>query len=356
VSAATPTAVGPRGRRGYAGTVSAATAATRPAVSRTDRVVGRLTPRLVLGVAIANLVAQAVIILTGGVVRLTASGLGCSTWPECEPGEFTPVFHEAATIHPFIEFGNRTLTGVLVVIALALAVLVLFSPATRARTVRFRVLGLIPLVGVLVQAVIGGITVLVDLHPAVVGGHFVISAALVWGSAVLVARLREGDGPRTPTLDAPGWRAAVIRRTPVVYAVLTAIVVVLGVITTGAGPHSGDSEVGYRFPVDPALTARFHALSVWAFVAGLVVVLLAIHGRGVQRVTTTAPGARTPRVRRAWWILLAVTLSQGLIGYVQYFTGLPIGLVAIHLFGSAGLVAATTFAVLSLRTRPSSTP
>lgn len=328
-------------------------AATRPAVSRTDRVVGRLTPRLVLGVAIANLVAQAVIILTGGVVRLTASGLGCSTWPECEPGEFTPVFHEAATIHPFIEFGNRTLTGVLVVIALALAVLVLFSPATRARTVRFRVLGLIPLVGVLIQAVIGGITVLVDLHPAVVGGHFVISAALVWGSAVLVARLREGDGPRTPTLVAEGRRATVIRTAPVVMGVLTTIVVVLGVITTGAGPHSGDSEVGYRFPVDPALIARFHALSVWVFVAALVVVLVAIHGRRVRTVTQTASGARTPRVRRAWWILLAVTLAQGLIGYVQYFTGLPIGLVAIHLFGSAGLVAATTFAVLSLRTRPS---
>ncbi|GMA31639.1 COX15/CtaA family protein [Litorihabitans aurantiacus] len=308
-------------------------------------------------VAVANLVAQSVIILTGGVVRLTASGLGCSTWPECEPGEFTPVFHEATTLHPFIEFGNRTLTGVLVVIALALAVLILFSPATRARTVRFRILGLVPLVGVLVQALIGGITVLVDLHPAVVGGHFLISAALVWGSAVLVARLREGDGARRPRLLASGWRAAVLRAVPAGFGLLTAVVVVLGVITTGAGPHSGDSEVGYRFPVDPALMARLHAVSVWVFVLALAGVLVVLHHRGVRAAETTSDAddadARTTlaRVRRTWWILAVVTLAQGGIGYTQYFTGLPIGLVAIHLIGSAGLVTAVTFAVLSLRTR-----
>lgn len=310
----------------------------------------RLTPRLTFGVAVANLVAQMLIILTGGVVRLTASGLGCSTWPECEPGEFTPVFHEEVSFHPFIEFGNRTLTGVLGVIALALVVVILFSPATRGRSTAVRVLGLVPFVGVLVQAVLGGITVLVDLHPAVVGFHFVISAGLVWASAALVARLREGDGAPRAALDLTGRRASWVHAVPAVFFVLTAVVVVLGVITTGAGPHSGDSEVGYRFDwIDPARAARIHAMAVWAFVAALVVTLLATRG---PVSATTAPG----RARRAWWVLLAVTLAQGLIGYVQYFTGLPIGLVALHLFGSAALVTAVTFAVLALRTRPALDP
>lgn len=312
----------------------------------TDRLQQRLTPRLTLGVAIANLVAQALIILTGGVVRLTASGLGCSTWPECEPGEFTPVFHEATSIHPFIEFGNRTLTGVLVVIALALAVAILFSPGTRGRALPFRVLGVAPLVGVLIQAVLGGITVLVDLHPAVVGFHFLISAALVWGSAVLVVRLREGDGPRSfVVVAAAGWRERWLRAVPVAFAAVTTVVVVLGVITTGSGPHSGDAEVGYRFDfIDPALAARIHAMSVWVFVAAVVVTILAL--------LRTAGSPGVARARRAWWVLLAVTLGQGLIGYAQYFTGLPIELVAIHLIGSAGLIIAVTFATLSLRTRP----
>ncbi|PWD49973.1 cytochrome oxidase assembly protein [Serinibacter arcticus] len=320
-------------------------AATTPRASWTDR----LTPRLTLGVAIANLVAQAVIILTGGVVRLTSSGLGCSTWPECEPGEFTPVFHAEMTFHPLIEFGNRTLTGVLVAIALALAILVLFSPGTSRRSVRFRILGLLPLVGVLVQAVLGGITVLVDLHPAVVGSHFLISAALVWVSALFVARLREGDDAPVPSVGAAGRGSRWLGAAPLTFGILTAIVVVLGVITTGAGPHSGDSEVGYRFPVDPALVARVHAMSVWVFVVALLVTLVVLHRRGVT-------GQGLPRARRAWWVLLTVTLAQGLIGYVQYFTGLPIGLVALHLFGSAGLVTAVTFAITSLRTRGAPAP
>ncbi|MBO3085916.1 COX15/CtaA family protein [Cellulomonas fengjieae] len=282
---------------------------------------------------VANLVGQILIIVTGGAVRLTGSGLGCSTWPQCEPGRFTPEFHEATSIHPFIEFGNRTVSIVLVAIAAAVAVLVVLD---RRRPWSYRRLGLVPVVGVVIQAVIGGITVLVDLHPAIVGSHLLISMALVAFSAWLVVRTREGDGPAVPLVD---------RTTRVLVRVLcalTALVLVLGVVVTGAGPHSGDEEVGYRFQVDPWTMSKLHAASVWAFVAVLVVVLVLLRRRGV-----------TGRPWTTGLMLLAVTLAQGAVGYVQLNTGLPIALVNLHMLGAALLAAAVTFFVGSLRTRDS---
>ena len=124
-------------------------------------------------------------------MRLTGSGLGCSTWPQCEPGSFTPALHEATSIHPFIEFGNRTLTGFLAVIALTVAMLV-WTDRSRSRS--YRLLGLAPVLGVVAQAVIGGVTVLFHLNPAVVGVHMLVSLALVAVSTVLVVRERAGDG------------------------------------------------------------------------------------------------------------------------------------------------------------------
>jgi cytochrome c oxidase assembly protein subunit 15 len=184
--------------------------------------------------------------------------------------------------------------------------------------------------------VIGGITVLVDLHPAIVGSHLLISMALVAFSTWLVVRTREGDGPAVPLVD---------RTTQILVRVLTAltaVVLVLGVVVTGAGPHSGDDEVGYRFDVDPWTMSKLHAASVWAFVAVLVVVLVLLHRRGVSgRPWTTG------------LVLLGVTLAQGAIGYVQLFTGLPIGLVNLHMLGAALLATAVTFFVGSLRSRDS---
>ncbi|MCB7138154.1 COX15/CtaA family protein [Cellulosimicrobium marinum] len=280
-------------------------------------------------VLVANLVAQIGIIVTGGAVRLTGSGLGCSTWPECHPGQFTAEFHAASTYHEFIEFGNRTLTGVLGVVA-ALTFLLVWTDRSRVRSYRW--LGAVPLLGVAAQALLGGVVVLLHLHPGWVSLHFVVSAALVSASLLLLHRSAEGDGPPVPTVD------GATRTTAWVLAALTAVVVVLGVITTGAGPHSGDSEVGYRLAVDPALMSKLHAWSVWAFVAVLVVYLVRAR---------TAPAA----VRRAAWTLLAITLAQGAIGYVQYFTGLPALLVGLHMLGSALLVAGTTRVVLTTRTR-----
>jgi heme a synthase len=285
------------------------------------------TPALV-----ANLVAQIVIVGTGGAVRLTGSGLGCSTWPLCEPGEFTPSFHEATSLHPFIEFGNRTLTGVLGVIAIVVAVLVW---SARDRSTSYRVLGLVPLFGVVFQAVLGGITVLVDLHPAVVGSHLLISMVLIAASAVLLDRSREGDGAPVPLVSA---------RTRIVSWVLMVALVpvlVLGVVVTGAGPHSGDSEVGYRFAVDPAHITQFHSASVWVFTALLVTLLVMVY--------RTSP--RVDRARQAVVLLLVVTLAQGLIGYVQYFTGLPEVLVAAHMIGAAMLTAGAARVPLALRRR-----
>ena len=191
---------------------------------------------------IANLVAQIGIVVTGGAVRLTASGLGCSTWPMCEPGAFTPVRHAAATGHSFIEFGNRTLTGVLGVIAVAVAVLVWTN---RSRGLGYRRLGLAPLIGVALQAVVGGITVLLHLHPAVVAVHMLISLGLIAASTLLLRREGEGDdAPRAlvgPAVLRVGW----------VLAGVAVVLLCLGVVVTGAGPHGGDDEVATAAPSTP---------------------------------------------------------------------------------------------------------
>jgi cytochrome c oxidase assembly protein subunit 15 len=311
------------------------TTQTSPDASTTSGTVGRWLDsarRFTVPALVANLVAQIVIVGTGGAVRLTGSGLGCSTWPLCEPGEFTPKFHEATSLHPFIEFGNRTLTGLLAVIAVVVAVLVWRS---RERSRAYRVLGLVPLLGVVFQAVLGGITVLVDLHPAVVGGHLLVSMALVAVSAVLLDRSREGDGPPVRLVSA--------RTRTVAWLLMVALVpvLVLGVVVTGAGPHSGDSEVGYRFAVDPAHVTQFHSASVWVFAALLVTLLVMVY--------RTAP--RVDRARRVVLVLLAVTLAQGAIGYVQYFTGLPELLVGAHMVGAALLTAGAARVPLALRSR-----
>jgi len=280
-------------------------------------------------VLVANLVGQIGIIGTGGAVRLTKSGLGCSTWPQCEPGSFTPQFHEATTLHPYIEFGNRTLTGVLGVIGVLVAVLVWTD---LKRSASYRALGFVPVVGVLAQALIGGVVVLLHLHPGWVSLHFVVSGALVAASLYLLHRHGEGDGAPTRVV---GPR---VRTLAWALAGLTAVVVVLGVLTTGAGPHSGDAEVGYRIAVDPALLTKWHAAAVWMFLVALVAYLVATRG---------APAA----VRRAALILLGITLAQGLIGYVQYFTDLPELLVGLHMVGSAVLIAGTTRVWLTTRVR-----
>jgi cytochrome c oxidase assembly protein subunit 15 len=182
--------------------------------------------------------------------------------------------------------------------------------------------------------VIGGISVLVRLNPAIVGSHLLISMGLVAVSTLLLRRSTEGDSPAQPTVD--GSLIALSRA----LAVSTAAVLALGVVVTGSGPHSGDAEVGYRFGFDPAAVARVHALSVWVFLVLLGLLIVGL-------VRRPSP----PLARRAALVVLATALVQGAIGYVQFFTGLPAFLVGLHMFAAALLTAATTWLLTSLRQR-----
>lgn len=269
----------------------------------------------------ANLVANTAIILTGGMVRLTGSGLGCPTWPRCTEESFTP--HGALGWHGVIEFGNRTLTYVLIAIAIATVWAVWrWADATVAQ--RRVAIGIA--VGIPFQGVVGGITVLTKLNPWVVSIHLVLSMALVVAATWLVVSVRDGDGT-SPVLPSRIVRAA--------FGVLL-VAIYLGTIVTGSGPHAGDAEAP-RNNLDPVLWSRVHAISVWAFVILVVVAVVLLRGRA----------------RRAGLLVLAVAACQGLIGYVQYFTDLPIALVAAHLVGAAVLLAVTTRWVLATRPVPS---
>lgn len=279
-----------------------------------------VTDRLTRRLALANLIAQVGIIVTGGLVRLTGSGLGCSSWPLCEPGQFTPVLHAEMSIHPLIEFGNRTVTGVLLGIALWLAWAVHREPV-RSRPRVFRTLAWAVLALIALQAVIGGISVLVELHPAVVGSHMYFSLALVALSTYFVVRLGQPDGPATPPPAPLGLLLPAL-------GVAAAVLLVAGVITTGTGPHTGDADTPYRFALDPVAVARVHSLAMWAFLAllGAAVTLSRWAGSGVRPF--------------AW--VIACALAQGAVGYLQYFTGLPEALVLAHMLLAALLVVAQT--------------
>ncbi len=278
------------------------------------------------GLTVANIFTQGGIIVTGGAVRLTGSGLGCSTWPQCEPGTFTPELRSAVGIHPFIEFGNRMLTFVLLIVAIGVAVAVWNT----RRDLRWW--GLVPLLGVVGQAVLGGITVLAQLNPVVVAPHLLLSLGLVWQAVWLALKYR--DAPRR---NGSTCIKAALR----VNTVLLVGLLILGTVTTGAGPHSGDPDATDRLGIDPALAARAHALIVWAFIAVLVYLVWRVRG-------DRSYGDRD-EVRKAWMVLVGVTLAQGAIGYIQYFTGLPELVVGAHLAGAAVLTAAHSAAYYLLK-------
>ncbi len=302
--------------------------------------VGGRAPRWLRGIFIANLVAQIGIVVTGGIVRLTGSGLGCPTWPQCAEGSYIPTSRQAESWHKYVEFGNRLLTFVLAALALAAIVgAYAWWRRTRAATgsARTPVLALaaIPIVGTVVQAVLGGVTVLTGLNPWAVSAHFLVSMAIIAGCVVLVVRSGEpGDRPVTTVV-----RREVLLLTYALVAV-TALVVVLGVIVTGSGPHSGDADTEARFGVDPRTMAWLHADSVLLFLGLTVGLLVALR-------VTHAPA----RAMRFTIVLLAVSLLQGLVGYAQYFTGLPWLLVAVHMLGASLVWMLAIFVLLSMHTR-----
>jgi cytochrome c oxidase assembly protein subunit 15 len=288
-------------------------------------------------VLVANVVAQIGIVVTGGLVRLTGSGLGCPTWPQCVPGSYTPVVTQPQGIHKDIEFGNRLLTFVVSVFAIAALVVVVRHVRAGLGSRRLLVLGALPLLGVAVQAVVGGLTVLTDLNPNVVAPHFLISMVLVSVSVVLL--LEAGETVAPPAAAPPVRRP--LRLLAVLLSLVATAVVVLGTLVTGSGPHSGDAEEPARLGLDPRTMSWVHADAVWLFV-GLVVALL---------LTLSLTGDRPVALRRARW-LLVVTLAQGAVGYTQYALDLPIALVSAHMLGASLLVVAVTAAVHPLLRRP----
>ncbi|RLV55289.1 heme A synthase [Aeromicrobium phragmitis] len=266
----------------------------------------------------ASLAANTVIILTGGLVRLTGSGLGCPTWPKCTDESFVP--HSSLGWHGAIEFGNRLLTYVLIAVAIATFVAVW---RWRGATPLLRRLTLVMALGIPFQGVIGGITVLTQLNPWVVSLHLLLSMGLVVASTVLLVKVRGGGGLGVDDLTRTILYAA--------YGVLLAAIY-LGTVVTGSGPHAGDVDAP-RNGLDPQLWSRIHAASVWVLVVLTVIVVWRL---------------RRHQARTAALTLLIVELAQGLIGYVQYFTDLPIALVAAHLVGGAVLLAAATHLVVAV--------
>jgi cytochrome c oxidase assembly protein subunit 15 len=280
---------------------------------------------------VANLALQILIIVTGGLVRLTGSGLGCPTWPQCVAGSFTPVQTQAEGFHKYIEFGNRLLTFVLAIGAVAVIVGAWRFAKDRPR---LRLAAWVPLVGIVAQAILGGIIVLTKLDPKTVSPHFLLSIVLVAYSAWLLARFDEGDAPAEPVVHPAA------RKLTWVAAAVAVVVIVLGTAVTGSGPHSGDADEPVRFGFDPQVTSWLHADAVILF-TGLAIAL------AVLARVTSAPSP----FRRSWDWVLGISVIQGLIGYTQYFAGLPIALVTLHLLGASVLTVAVTNGVLTARVR-----
>ncbi|MFB9312104.1 COX15/CtaA family protein [Nocardioides plantarum] len=272
--------------------------------------------RLVRPLGWASLVANIAIVVTGGAVRLTGSGLGCPTWPRCTDESFRA--HGDLGLHGAIEFGNRMLTFVLTAIAIAT-----FVAAWQTGRRSLRRLALVLALGVPAQAVLGGITVLTDLNSWLVALHLMLSMAMI-GVAVLF--LRRLDDPVDD--PAPWTRGRVPTLAWLTFATAWAVLY-LGTVVTGAGPHAGDAKTE-RNGLDPVQVSQLHADGVFLLV-GLTVGLLLAAGTA----------------RRAVTVLLAVELAQGTIGFVQYFTDLPEVLVGFHLLGASLTSAAVTWALLA---------
>ena len=292
------------------------------------------TPRFLYGWAIANVAANVLLVVTGGGVRVTGSGLGCPTWPQCTSGNIAPVPGNEMGIHSVIEFGNRLLTWVLVAVAVAT-----FFAVIRRRPVDrlARRLALIVALGVPLQGLIGGITVLTNLNPWVVSLHFVATMVIISVATWLAIRVRPREG--SLTVDAAGDQTPVLRRLAVILAwaiyATTWVTIYFGTIVTGSGPHSGD-DIAMRNGLRFDQMAVLHADAVWVLV-GLTAAIIALAVAGLSTL------------RRSTMIFAAIVLLQGVLGYVQYVLHVPGGLVILHMFGAAILMIGATLLVLGAK-------
>lgn len=271
---------------------------------------GRLRARAIQVLAPASgflLFAQAAIVVTGGAVRLTGSGLGCPTWPECTPGSYTPKPYQVEEqVKVWIEFGNRLLTFVLVLAAITVVVSVL---AAGRKDLRGLALGQV--LGILGQGILGGITVLTGLHPATVAAHFLLSIILIAGATSLRAQRFAPFEKENP--------APLVKRIATAHIIVSFCVIFLGTLVTGSGPHAGDAKAP-RLPFDLRTMAWIHADAVIALF-GITFGFFVVHGV-------------SERTKKHLKIFVAIALGQGLIGYVQWYLDLPELLVALHLVGS----------------------
>lgn len=274
------------------------------------------------GWAWASIVANCVIVVTGGVVRLTGSGLGCPTWPRCTDESFTP--HGAYDVHQAIEFGNRLLTYVLAVVAVGT-----FVAAWQSGRRDLRRLALAMALGIPAQAIIGGITVLTDLNPWLVSLHLLCSLVII-GLGVLFLHRIGHPSPARPQ------RGAVVGLAWATFASAWAVLYV-GTVVTGSGPHAGDAGSA-RNGLSALQTSQLHADLVFLFVGLTLGLLFAVVAAGYPRAT-----------RDAVVLLLLVEVAQGAVGFVQYFTELPVVLVALHMLGAALISAAVTWALIQVR-------
>jgi len=260
---------------------------------------------------------QAGIVVTGGAVRLTGSGLGCPTWPECTPGSYTPVPYQAqGRLHSWIEFGNRLLTFVLILSIVAAVIGVLRWRRQYPDQKKLLLLALAQLLGVVAQIILGGITVLTHLNPLTVGAHFLLSIILLAASLSLRQRMLQ-----TPRILLSSTSTLLVR----ILLVLTAFVITLGTVVTGSGPHAGDIQAK-RYHLDPRTISWLHADSVIALIALTFALVLIIK--------VSEDVSHRSLIMRKVSLFLFICLAQGLIGYIQYFTGLPEALVAAHLLGA----------------------
>jgi cytochrome c oxidase assembly protein subunit 15 len=250
---------------------------------------------------------QAALVVTGGAVRLTGSGLGCPTWPECTPGSYTPVPHQAEPqLNVWIEFGNRLLTFVLVIASVAVIIAVLKS---KRKDLRGLAIG--QFLGIFGQGILGGITVLTDLNPIPVAGHLLLSIILIAGATSLYSR-RYAPAVFVET-------TSLTSKISLLHIATSFLVIVLGTIVTGSGPHAGDAQAK-RFGFDIRTVAWMHA-DVVIFLLGITLAFYVAQGTN-------------DRSKKAIRIFAVIALAQGAIGYIQYFTGIPEILVAAHLLGA----------------------
>ncbi len=291
------------------------------------------TPRTLRRAALSAVVMSVVIVVTGGAVRLTGSGLGCDTWPKCTDDSLfaTP----AQGFHGAIEFGNRMLTYVL---CAAVGWAIIAARSTKPWRRELTRLGWVQFFVVMANAVLGGITVWTGLNPYSVAGHFLLATSLITVTTVTWQRTREGDTPARPRVPRP------VRKLSWALLGTTFVLIAAGTVVTGSGPHAGDSSEVPRMPFDWEGVAHVHAIAAW------LVCALALAMWLVLRVVD-APDDTRARARD----LLVVLVAQGGIGYVQFFTELPELLVAAHMLGSCLVWIAVVRMALSLRERPVAT-